>query len=149
VNTLHKGRLYADTAPAPSAGPGDRYAIERVSLLVAKPGTNGRWEAHTHSRSLMQRLDAIGRGKTTLKGLSIAGKGLGALYVGALNLYLKACNGLTSFRRDRVISSTRGDFESLLSKVGINYQSYVTRTQPADQVQSGAGNPVGAGGNSL
>jgi hypothetical protein len=149
MNILRKGRLYSDE-PAHAAGEAsDKYALERVSLLVARNGTKGRWEAHRHSRIVMQRLDAIGRGKTTLNGLSISGKAIGAIYVGALNLYLKACNGLTSFRRDRVVWATRADFVSLLSRVGINYHSHVARPQSADQIPAGADYPSGPGGNCL
>jgi hypothetical protein len=143
MNHSRRGRIWSDE-PHQSAGVLDSYAIAKVSLKVSRGGSNGRWEAHEHSRGLLLRFDSIGKRKLDLVGMSIGGESLPNLMTVALSLYLRSANGLKYFRRIQPLGATRSVLCDLLSRIGIPTHN-VLRPQSTDQVPAGLKDPAGIG----
>jgi len=141
MNIRTRNRTWSDS-PAPMTSR-DGYAISRVSVRVARGKSQGRFEAHENSTLLLRRMDTIGKDGANIKALSIHGNKVPGPLVGALNLYLKASKGLQSFRREVRHGSTKSVLVSLLSRVGINYHSYVP--EPTNKVPADRGDPIGIG----
>lgn len=143
MNHRFRGRTWSDN-PEPEQVRRDPYLIERVSLLVAKGASRGRWEAFTNSRPLLLRFNAIGLTKDLkLAGIKVASTPVPDRQATALNLYLSACNGLQYFRRASRTVSTRSDLAALLALVGIKYHKYVPHT--SSEVPAGRSHPHGIG----
>ncbi len=141
MNIQRKRRAY-DATPLPKVG--TEYDIERVSLKVARNGSHGRWEAHSHSRTLLTRLNDIGLKKLDLLFMKIGSEFVKTRYVKAVSIYLNGCHGLKYFRRGKIVCSTQADLASLLSRIGLP-KEYVTRLKkPTNQVSDRLGNANGA-----
>jgi hypothetical protein len=140
-----RGRVW-DNVPNVRAG-GEPYAINRISLKVARGDSAGRWEAFERSRQLMVRLDKIGKDALCVVGLSIAGEAIPFPAARCLTLYLQAANGLTYFRRTQPTGSTASVLCDLLSRIGIPTHN-VIRSKPTNKVSAGSQNPCRSGADS-
>lgn len=142
MNHSRRGKVWSDAPVPPAASLKACYKIERVSIKVGRAGSAGRYEAHTTSRSLIKRLDEIGKSNAVLMDFRIGGYSLPTRQTVALNLYLKAATGLRSIRRAMNLRSTRADLVALLSCVGINYHLY--EPEPTSEVPAIGGSSGGA-----
>jgi hypothetical protein len=143
---VKRGRVW-DNVPHERAAGADPYAINRISLRVARGDSVGRWEAFERSRQLMVRLDRIGKDALCVVGMSVAGAPLPYTAARSLSLYLRASHGLTYFRRTHPLGSTASVLCDLLSRIGIPTHN-VIRSKPTNQVSAGSQNPCRSGADS-
>lgn len=137
---VRRGRVWGWVMAEPDK---DRYAINKVSLRVARGVSAGRWETFENSRSLLLRMDAIGKDWLHVFGLIVNGEHLPGTTVRSLSHYLWSCKGLTYFRRSVPFGYTRTVLCDLLSRIGIPTHN-VIKHQIVHQVRDGQGRKGGA-----
>lgn len=141
---VRRGRVWDGVPNDGAKAAGDRYAINKVFLLVGREARPGRWEAFENSRTLLHRLDSIGKSKElSVRRASFDGTPLTSIQTFALNLYLFQSKGLTYFRRTVPFGYSRTVLCDLLSRIGIPTHN-VIKHQIVHQVRDGQGRKGGA-----